>query len=65
MILKLNTKNANYLKGEKKHVLKGLMWQNFVHLKIIEDSAMKQDEFRFFRRSDNKDVTNEFNLDKE
>ena len=65
LILKLNTKNANHLKGEKKHVLKGLMWQNFVHLKIIEDSAMKQDEFRFFRRSDNKDVTNEFNLDKE
>ena len=28
--------NAEYLGGEKKHVLRGLMWQNFVHL--IENS---------------------------
>ena len=63
--LQLNTKNANYLQGEKKHVLKGLMWQNFVHLKIEENPDMRHDDFRFFRRNDGIDVTDEMNLDKE
>ena len=34
--LQLHPHNATYLKGEKKHVLRGLMWQNFVHLKYLE-----------------------------
>jgi hypothetical protein len=62
--LQLHPENAQYLGGEKKHILRGLMWQNFVHLKIEENIELPQDEFRFFRTKDNTDVTNEMNLEK-
>jgi len=63
--LQLHPENAQYLGGEKKHILRGLMWQNFVHLKIEENIELSQDEFRFFRTKDNADVTNEMNLEKD
>jgi len=63
--LQLHPQNADYLSGEKKHILRGLMWQNFVHLKIEENVELLQDEFRFFRTKDNTDVTNEMNLEKD
>ena len=47
--LQLHPENAQYLSGEKKHILRGLMWQNFVHLKIEENVELPQDEFRFLR----------------
>ncbi|MDB9854598.1 Rne/Rng family ribonuclease [Candidatus Marinimicrobia bacterium] len=62
--LQLHPHNATYLQGEKKHVLRGLMWQNFVHLKIEENIELRQDEFKFFRSKDNKDVTDEMSLEK-
>ncbi len=63
--LQLSPDNSNYFKDEKKHVLKGLMWQNFVHLKIEENVDLKHDEFRFLKTSDGTDVTDEMNLEKE
>ena len=63
--LELHPQNAEYLSGEKKHVLRGLMWQNFVHLKIIENIELAQDEFRFLRTKDGKDVTDEMSLEKD
>tara|TARA_Y100001934_G_C12363821_1_gene782274 strand:- start:206 stop:1747 length:1542 start_codon:yes stop_codon:yes gene_type:complete len=63
--LQLHPQNADYLRGEKKHILRGLMWQNFVHLKIKDNIKLAQDEFRFFRGSGGKDVTDEMNLEKE
>ena len=63
--LELHPENAQYLSGEKKHILRGLMWQNFVHLKIIENIELGQDEFRFLRTKDGKDVTDEMNLEKD
>tara|TARA_X000001036_G_C20650762_1_gene794889 strand:- start:423 stop:1958 length:1536 start_codon:yes stop_codon:yes gene_type:complete len=63
--LELHPKNSEYLKGDKKHILKGLMWQNFIHLKIIENANLKLDEFRFIRSKDNIDITNEMTLEKE
>ena len=65
LTLALHPDNATYLSGEKKHILRGLMWQNFVHLKIIEDSDITHGEFRFLRKKDGKDVTDEMSLDKE
>jgi len=65
LLLQLHPENAQYLRGEKKHILRGLMWQNFVHLKIEENIELSQDEFRFFRTKDNTDVTNELNLEKD
>jgi len=63
--LQLHPENAHYLSGEKKHILRGLMWQNFVHLKIEENVELPQDEFRFLRTKDGADVTYELNLEKE
>ena len=63
--LQLHPENAQYLSGEKKHILRGLMWQNFVHLKIEENVELPQDDFRFIRAKDGEDVTYEMNLDKE
>ena len=63
--LHLHPENANYLSGEKKHVLRGLMWQNFIHLKIKENIELGQDDFKFYRTKDGKDVTEEMNLEKE
>jgi len=63
--LQLHPENAQYLSGEKKHILRGLMWQNFVHLKIEENVELPQDEFRFLRTKDGADVTYELNLEKE
>ena len=63
--LELHPQNAEYLSGEKKHVLRGLMWQNFVHLKIIENIELAPDEFRFLRTKDGKHVTDETSLEKD
>ena len=62
--LQLHPKNANYLTVEKKHIIRGLMWQNFIHLKIEENLKLPLDEFKFLSRKDNRDITNEFSLDK-
>tara|TARA_B100000586_G_C19766793_1_gene284259 strand:+ start:104 stop:277 length:174 start_codon:yes stop_codon:yes gene_type:complete len=50
---------------EKKSILRGLMWQNFVHLKIEQNSDVARDDFRFMRTKDGKDVTKEMSLEKE
>ena len=63
--LQLHPQNADYLSGDKKHVLRSLMWQNFVHLKIEENVELPQDEFRFIRTKDGEDVTDEMNLEKD
>ena len=63
--LELHPENADYLGGEKRHVLRGLMWQNFVHLKIKSNPDVPQDEFSFIRTKDGVDVTQEMNLEKD
>ena len=63
--LQLHPENAEYLGGEKRHVLRGLMWQNFVHLKIKSNPDLPQDEFSFHRTKDGVDVTQEMSLEKD
>ena len=63
--LHLHPKNADYLNKEKKSVLKGLMWKNFIHLKIIENADLRLDEFRFVRSKDDVDITKEMGLGKD
>ena len=63
--LQLHPNNAEYMLGERKNILRGLMWQNFVHLKIERNADLARDEFRFIRTKNGKDVTNEMNLEKE
>jgi hypothetical protein len=53
-----------YLKKEKKRALRGLMWQNFVHIKINADTTVPRDEFRFLSISSGEDITGELGLDK-
>ena len=63
--LQLHPENASYLQGEKKHVLRSLMWQNFVHLKISSNTELGQEDFRFIRTKDGYDVTKEMSLEKD
>ena len=63
--LQLHPENAEYMSVEKKSILRGLMWQNFVHLKIEQNSDVARDDFRFMRTKDGKDVTKEMSLEKE
>ena len=46
--LELHPENAEYLSGEKKHILRGLMWQNFTYIKTIANNTIGRDEFKFF-----------------
>ena len=62
--LQLHPENAEYLNDEKKHILRGLMWQNFVHLKIEENNKVQRDSFVFLRTKDGADITNEMKLEK-
>ena len=50
---------------KRKVYSKGLMWKNFIHLKIIENPELKLDEFRFLRSKDNVDITKEMGIEKE
>ncbi len=58
----LRPENAEFLDTNKKKVLRGLMWQNFVHISIAADTSIKRDQYRFYRAKDGKDVTNKVDI---
>lgn len=60
--LLLHPENADFIKKNKKSVLRGLMWQNFVHLSINGSADINRDEFRFMRTKDNQDITDHVGL---
>ncbi len=63
--LHLHPLMASYLQDQKKRVLRGLMWQNLVHIKIIHDSEVPMDEFRFLSQKSGSDVTDQIGLEKD
>ena len=65
IILQLHEENADYIKNDKKNILRGLMWKNFVHIKIETNKDVGRDEFRFIKSKTGKDITNEMALDKD
>ena len=52
----------NFLITNKKKVLRGLMWKNFVHISIEANTSIKRDQYRFFNVKDGKDVTNKVDI---
>ena len=60
--LDLHPENAEFLDTNKKKVLRGLMWQNFVHISIAAESSIKRDQYRFYRAKDGKDITNKVDI---
>ncbi len=62
--LLINPENAEYIHNHKKKILRGLMWQNFVHINIVADPDIALDDFHFIRVKDNKDITDKLYLDK-
>ena len=58
----LHPENYHYFKDQKKKALRGLMWQNFVHLKTQEDAKISRDEFRFYSVKDGIDITDKLPL---
>ena len=63
--LQLHEENANYIQNDKKNILRGLMWKNFVHIKIETDKNIGRDDFRFIRTKTGEDITDEMTLDKD
>jgi hypothetical protein len=61
----LHEENARYIENDKKNILRGLMWKNFVHIKIETNKDLRRDEFRFIKSRSGKDITNEMFLDKD
>ncbi len=61
--LLLHPENAEFITKSKKKVLRGLMWQNFVHISIVGEIDVNRDEFRFVRVKDNQDITDHVGLD--
>ena len=63
--MQLHEENARYIENDKKNILRGLMWKNFVHIKIEMNKDLRRDEFRFIKSMSGKDITNEMSLDKD
>ena len=55
--LQLHNENAKYIKNDKKNILRGLMWKNFVHIKIEKMANIGRDQFRFIKTKTGKDIT--------
>ena len=64
IILQLHEDNADYITNDKKNILRGLMWKNFVHIKIETNKDVARDDFKFIKSKTGKDITNEMSLDK-
>jgi len=60
--LLLHPDNADFIKRNKKRVLRGLMWQNFVHISIEGSTDVQRDEFRFIRTKNGEDITDQVGL---
>ncbi len=63
--LLVHPENSDYIHSHKKKILRGLMWQNLVHIKIVPDPEIALDDFHFIRVKDNKDITDKLYLDKQ
>ena len=50
------------LDTNKKKILRGLMWQNFLHISVEGNASIKRDQYRFYRAKDGKDVTNKVDI---
>ena len=61
--LLLHPEIEEYLRLNRKKALRGLMWKNFVHIKIAVDSSIARDKFEFISLPDGKNVTNELEKD--
>ena len=44
--LRLHEENAEYITNDKRNILRGLMWKNFVHIKIETNKDIARDEFK-------------------
>lgn len=63
--LKVHPEIDKYLKKEHKKALRGLMWQNFVRIKIESDNMIPLDSFKFYTFSGTNEITNELGLEKD
>ena len=57
--LYLHPELSDYLKKEKTRDYIRLMWKNFIYLKVVNDSTMYKNQFKFTKMSDSKDITHE------
>jgi ribonuclease G len=63
--LQLHEEIAEFITNDKRNILRGLMWKNFVHIKIETNKDIGRDEFKFIKTRSGEDITNEMSLDKD
>jgi len=56
--LLLHPEIEEFLRTHKKKALRGLMWKNFVHIKVEANPEIHRDQFEFISLSDGENVTN-------
>jgi ribonuclease G len=61
--LLLHPEIEDFLRVHKKKALRGLMWKNFVHIKIEANPEIHRDQFEFITLKDGKNVTNALEKD--
>ena len=61
--LLLHPEIEEFLRIHKKKALRGLMWKNFVHIKIEANPEIHRDQFEFILLSNGKNVTNALEKD--
>ncbi|MEE8437165.1 MAG: Rne/Rng family ribonuclease [Candidatus Neomarinimicrobiota bacterium] len=55
--LELHPELADYFSRDKKKTLRGLMWQNFVHISVNSSQEVSRDSFKFYSVPKGLDVT--------
>jgi ribonuclease G len=63
--LQLHKEIAEFITNDERNILRGLMWKNFVHIKIEINKDIGRDEFKFIKTRSGEDITNEMSLDKD
>jgi len=61
--LHLHPEIEEFLRLHKKKALRGLMWKNFVHIKILPDNSVPRDKFEFYTLSEGINVTNALDME--
>jgi hypothetical protein len=61
--LHLHPEIEEFLRIHKKKALRGLMWKNFVHIKVLPDSSIPRDKFEFYTIPEGINVTNALDME--
>ncbi|MFQ6614270.1 MAG: Rne/Rng family ribonuclease, partial [Fidelibacterota bacterium] len=65
LTLQIHPEVHQYLQSQKKQIMRGLMWHNFMRIRMEADSTVPRDGFRFIKGRDRIDITEEVDVEKD